>query len=282
MNVTADINVKSDPMLVDWANFNLPDADIDKANIFELFFRIFGKRKKVAVPEDMPGKDIIPPYILQEFHNVPNGNYSKNLSPGYIAGFDIGMLGFMTIARKKVSSHFTGFDSVLDVGCGGGKMSARLKEAGVKEVWGLDPSPYLLQNAAKNYPDVKFTQGLAENTGFPDERFDGITACFVFHEIPPKFADKALTEFHRVLKPGGTIMISEPSSVQLDVAWWKLLFNTGPHAIYFKWMAMWMHEPFVKLWHKKDTEKWLNDHGFELISNEDSVPIRYIKARKIS
>ena len=32
------------------------------------------------------GKDTIPAYVLQEFHNLPNGNYSNSLMRGYIAG----------------------------------------------------------------------------------------------------------------------------------------------------------------------------------------------------
>ena len=54
---------------------------------------------------------------------------------------------------------------------------------------GLDPSPYLLRCADARVPRARFVQGLAEQTGFADARFDGIACCFVFHELPPRAAD---------------------------------------------------------------------------------------------
>lgn len=128
----------------------------------------------------MPGKELIPKYVLQEFHNVPNGNYSEHLSSGYIKEFNISMLGEAASARKEIAAHFIDMDSALDVGCSGGAMGAALVDAGVKEVWGLDPSPYLLKHASKSFSEIKFVQGIVELTGFPASRFDGISACFVF------------------------------------------------------------------------------------------------------
>ena len=274
------VNISKDPLVLDWANIHLPDSEIDNRSLINAILEVFKSRKKVALPDNLPGKDLIPPYVLQEFHNVTNGNYSNKLAPGYIAGFDLWMMGTMDKARRKIAQRFTNNNAVLDVGCGGGKLSAALKNVNVKEVWGLDPSPYLLQNAAKSFPDVMFVQGIAESTGFPNHRFDGITACFVFHEIPPKFADKALVEFNRILKDGGRVFIAEPSQIHQNLRGTSLLKSHGLKGLYFYLFAKWMYEPFVKLWHKKDKKEWFSKHGFELISKEDSVPVCYYEARK--
>ncbi len=82
----------------------------------------------MSIPDNLPGKDLIPPYVLQEFHNLPNGNYSNKLAPGYIAGFDLWMLGTMHKARQNVVNRFKYNDAILDVGCGGGKLSGALKK----------------------------------------------------------------------------------------------------------------------------------------------------------
>ena len=275
----------SDPEVINWSEIVLPktfpDLVSNPRELIELLSRVFGKRKRVVLPEGMPGKDLIPKYILQEFHNIPNGNYSENLSSGYIKGFDISMLGEAAAARREIASHFTGMESALDVGCAGGKMGAALADAGVKDVWGLDPSPYLLKHASRSFPNIKFVQGIAELTGFSAARFNGISACFVFHEIPPKAASQALTEFHRILKPGGIVAISEPSEIQMRESKLNLFKRWGFKGIYFWFVAHWMHEPFVKAWHKQDIPSWLNQHGFELVSDNDSVPIRKIIARKV-
>ena len=79
MNEVTVTNEIKDPEVVDWSKVNLPDSEVDKEGLLGLVNRIFGKRKKVVVPENMPGADSIPKYVFQEYHNIPNGNYSKNL-----------------------------------------------------------------------------------------------------------------------------------------------------------------------------------------------------------
>jgi len=278
-------SMMNDPQTIDWSQISLPKTFPDLVDspikVVGLIRRVFGKRQRVQIPEDMPGKEILPKYLLQEFHNIPNGNYSERFSSGYIKGFDISMLNQNTPARAEMASFYKNMHSVLDVGCAGGKMGAALLDVGVKEVWGLDPSPYLLRHAARAYPEIKFLQGIAESTGFPELRFDGITAYFVFHEIPPKAADEALKEFYRILKPGGLVSFAEPSVIQMRESKMSLLKQWGIKGVYFGIVAHWMHEPFVKAWHKKDVPAWLEQHGFELVDDVDVVPIRRVVARKV-
>ena len=199
-----------DPECIDWAKVELPDAWPDRLDFSKLAgFRLFARKllgrqlERVRLPDEMlPCRTPLPNYLLREFHNLPNGNFSKSISRGYARGFDLTMLGRMQRARRAVAADLADCQSVLDVGCGSGRMTAELARVGIPDVWGLDPSPYLLQHAATDHPGLRFLQGLAEDTGFPSERFDGISACFVFHEIPSRYAEHALAEFARILKPG--------------------------------------------------------------------------------
>ncbi len=211
-----------DPDYVEWNKIELPDAWPDQLSFNQfsdlgLFIRkVRGKQiEPVVLPESLPLNVELPKYLLQEFHNLPNGNYSKKISRGYVTGFDVSMLGKMKYARSKLADDLSFCSSVLDVGSAGGRMAAVLAATGIKDVWGLEASPYLLQHAMNDYPDIKFIQGLAEETGFSSERFDGISACFLFHEIPPKYAAQALSEFYRILKPGGIVSIAEPAPEQM-------------------------------------------------------------------
>lgn len=276
-----------DPIPPNWQDLKLPDTwpdqiDFGSPKDFLGFLRsIVGKRRRVVVPPDLPGLERIPKYALQEFHSLPNGNYSNSITKGYIKGFDIMMLGAMDASRARLATFLSRQPSVLDVGCAGGKTAAAIKHAGVGDVWGIDVSPYLLQAAAREYPQIRFVQASAEDTGFSDQRFDGIAACFLFHEIPPKYASLALKEFHRILKPGGRLAIAEPSPLQLEESNPITLMRVGGlRALYYRVLAQFVHEPFVKAWHQTNITSWLEQHGFRLIKDEVGVPIREIYAEK--
>jgi ubiquinone/menaquinone biosynthesis C-methylase UbiE len=270
----------------DWANAPLPNAWPDDLNFARpadllLFLQhVCGfRRSKVKLPDEMPGRERIPRYALLEFHNLPNGNYSKAVTRGYVNGFDRVMLGQMGRARRWIAKAMTECHSVLDVGCGGGRLAAELRRVGVEDVWGLDPSPYLLQHAARDNPGIRFVQGVAEETGFGDRRFDGIAACFLFHEIPPDSFERSLQEFKRILKPGGLLAICEPSAIQFDAPLRVLLARCGVAGLYFRYLARLVFEPFVKAWHGQDIPAVLAKHGFVLIDDREAMPVRHILAR---
>lgn len=284
METSLDLRT-ADPPVPDWTQLNLPDAWPDELiarplEAWRLIVRIFGKRRRVQVPDDMPGREWLPKYILQEFHSLPNGNYSKRLTHGYITGFDRVMLGRMRRAREHIADVLRGCTSVLDVGCGGGRTAALLRARGIPDVWGLDPSPYLLQHAARAFPEVKFVQGIAERTVFRAARFDGIAACFLLHEMPPAYIERALAEFHRILRPNGLLAICEPSPIQMQLSPWRLLRRDGLLGCYFWLLARLVHEPFVDAWHRRSAADMLTVAGFDVLSDSHEMPVRHILARR--
>lgn len=277
-----------DPQVPDWANLQLPDSWADQLKLWrpwdllKLLRRVLAKRQRVQLPDDLPGRELLPKYLLQEFHHLPNGNYSKQLTHGYITGFDRMMLGTMRAARAHLADRLRNCRSVLDVGTAGGRTAAALKAQGIADVWGLDPSPYLLQHAARRFNDVHFVQGTAEQTPFTHARFDGIAACFVLHELPPKQVQMALHEFARITKPNGLLVICEPSAEQLDHNVWRLWRIHGWRGVYFNLLAKLVHEPFVRAWHRLDLQRALLAAGFVCITDEEHFPSRMVLARRMA
>ncbi len=235
----------------------------------------------VMLPDGTPFADRIPKYILQEFHNLPNGNYSRRYTRGYITGFNRVMLNHIHNAHAAIARRFSGMGSVLDAGCGGGRLAGLLKTEGVTDVWGIDPSPYLLKHAATDWPGIAFIPGVIENTGFPGQRFDGVTACFLFHELPPRYLEQAVAEIARILKPGGLLAVCEPSPVQAGQGARALWRRHGWQGLYFYWLARFVHEPFLMAWHKLDAGELFARHGMTLEEDNIGMPMRHILARKV-
>jgi SAM-dependent methyltransferase len=95
---------------------------------------------------------------------------------------------------------------VLDAGCGTGRTSAWLVEAGA-EVVGIDASPEMLRPARERLPSASFVAGdLAEPLPFADESFDIAVAGLVMHYLRDWVP--TLRELRRVLRADGVFALS--------------------------------------------------------------------------
>ena len=264
----------------------LPNAWVDELKLYRprdlsvLIRHILGKRHRAIVPESVMSEKTFPSYLLAEYHGLPNGYFSKHFTHGYIRTFDKVMLGSMTKLRERIVAAFEEFDRVLDIGSGGGQQAAMLVESGTPEVFGIDASPYVVAHANQSFPHIQFDVRAAENSGFPDADFDAVCLSFVLHEIPPKYADLAIAEINRILRPGGELIIAEPSSLQLELPAMELIRRFGWRGLYFKQLARHMHEPFLAPWQSKDHVQWLAKNGFSLVEEDQSCPIHWWRARK--
>jgi SAM-dependent methyltransferase len=88
----------------------------------------------------------------------------------------------------------------LDVACGPGYVSAAAKQLGAVPT-GIDFSDKMVAIAKRMFPEIRFTQGDAQNLPFEDGSFDRVLMNFgLLHVSRP---EKACAEACRVLKRGG-------------------------------------------------------------------------------
>lgn len=94
----------------------------------------------------------------------------------------------------------SGFDRVLDLGCGEGQL-ARLVAASGGRVVGVDPTHAQVRAAADLAGGVDYGIADAACLPFADGCFDAVLACLVFEHITA--VDDAIAEVARVLRTGG-------------------------------------------------------------------------------
>lgn len=96
---------------------------------------------------------------------------------------------------------------VADVGCGPGHVAAHLHSLGV-DVIGVDLSPAMVELARQSYPELRFEVGSMTSLDLPDGALGGIVAWYSIIHLPPEQLARAFAEFHRVLVPGGQLLLA--------------------------------------------------------------------------
>lgn len=105
---------------------------------------------------------------------------------------------------------------VLDIGCAAGAEFEPLIARGF-QIFGLDYSPEMLRLAGQRFgasPGVHLCRGDAEALPFPDASFDHVVCLGVFEYLATY--DCCLEEIRRVLRPGGLVILSLPTSISLN------------------------------------------------------------------
>jgi SAM-dependent methyltransferase len=132
-------------------------------------------------------------------------------------GIDFGAIGQDQVARKlrKAIGDAGPFGDALEVGAGTGYFGLNLLQLGtIERATACDISPGMLATLAATAErlglEVETVACDAERLPFADQSFDLVFGHAVLHHIPD--LAEAMREFHRVLRPGGSVAFcGEPS-----------------------------------------------------------------------
>jgi 2-polyprenyl-3-methyl-5-hydroxy-6-metoxy-1,4-benzoquinol methylase len=121
----------------------------------------------------------------------------------------------MTIALlREALAHAPQPPRILDLGCGEGHITEAIRKAldGV-EIAGLDYSLSAIEYAHTHFPGIAFAVADAYESPYANECFDVVVCNNLWEHVPDPLV--LLREIHRLVKPGGHLIISTPSRYRI-------------------------------------------------------------------
>ena len=122
-------------------------------------------------------------------------------------------------AKQYICAHFDKSTSILDLGCGAGVLSEKLIESSFT-VTAVDASQDMLdlsRERLKRFPaeSCKLFHANCLSLPFDDGKFDLVVCLGVFGYFDE--VTQALREIHRILRPGGKLIISVRNAHTADI-----------------------------------------------------------------
>ncbi|RLV55783.1 class I SAM-dependent methyltransferase [Aeromicrobium phragmitis] len=159
---------------------------------------------------------------------------------------------------------------VADVGCGPGYATRHLHDSGV-EAFGIDLSPAMVAIAQRDHPRVRFEVGSMTGLDVDTCSLAAVVAFWSIIHVPDEAMPSVMAEFHRVVRPGGLVLIGFHVGDGIEHA------STG-----------YTGEPISVDTHLRQASTvsdWLRDAGFRLESvtvlrPDDDVPGAIVLARR--
>jgi len=106
------------------------------------------------------------------------------------------------------ASRFHKDSWICDAGCGpSGHIGRYVFDKGIQVV-GVDISDKCVELARHYNPKMRFERGDIGNLAFDDDSFDGIISYYSIIDTPKRYVGRIFREFHRVLKPGGNLLVA--------------------------------------------------------------------------
>jgi len=212
-------------------------------------------------------------YVKNMFNDISSRYYLFNT----ISSFGVDRYWRYSLVRKF---NLNESDYLLDIATGTGDVVFSMYKRFKNRLVGLDIADKMISLAKSKQSkkglkdqDISFIQGDAEDLGFSDNSFNGLTISFGFRNLGDY--DKGLSEFYRVLKPGGRIAILEFSKpkVKWFIPFFSFYFNRVipllGSMLSRKDAFLYLPESVDYFLSRKDLSKKMESIGFKKVAYSD-------------
>jgi ubiquinone/menaquinone biosynthesis C-methylase UbiE len=153
--------------------------------------------------------------------------YDERYAAGYMESFEYDVYERCRLYTvQKVLATLPVPKKILDYGCGQGRYIAELRKIfTLADISGCDVSDQGLEIARTNNPGVSFLGMDNESIDCLDESFDLVISIEVLEHVGD--VRKAIQEIVRVLRPGGTALITTPCANRFSLEWVRNFLSGG-------------------------------------------------------
>ncbi len=111
---------------------------------------------------------------------------------------------------EEFEKHVSKGRSILDVGCGYGRILNELYNRGFKNLKGVDYSQGMINRGLRLYPYLNLIKTDGDKIPFPDNEFDAVLLIAVLtSNIKNEEQENIISEISRVLKDGGILYLTD-------------------------------------------------------------------------
>jgi ubiquinone/menaquinone biosynthesis C-methylase UbiE len=146
--------------------------------------------------------------------------------------------------------------SILDLGCGTGRITGYFKNKGY-DVVGVDLSQEMLAIAKKNYPDIEFRLCDMRALSIPDRSFDALSFSYSLFHLTKQEAEAVLSQAAHILKKDGVLF---------------LVLQEGTGELFVDEPLLPGGKIFLSLYEENEITKILEKTGFTIYSVERKPP----------
>ncbi len=168
----------------------------------------------------------------------------NKLAPKYDRFNHLSSLGIDHLWRRITIKRMAPAEKVLDVAVGTGDLAIAMVRGGkAQQVLGIDVSTEMMREGAEKTEKlglsdrIRFEEASALSMPYEDASFDALTCAYGVRNFSD--LDQGLSEFSRVLRPGGQLLILEFSYPRNPLIAWC-------YTIYFNYFMTWLGTMMTK------------------------------------